>query len=45
MEVVAKIAGDVEREHGACRVLTNLGHLVARCASRIETRSICPVSV
>lgn len=25
MEVVAQIAGDVEREHGACRVLTNLG--------------------
>ena len=25
MDAVAKIAADVEREHGACRVLTNLG--------------------
>ena len=25
MDAVATIAADVEREHGACRVLTNLG--------------------
>jgi histidine triad (HIT) family protein len=25
LEVVRKVASDVEREHGACRVLTNLG--------------------
>ena len=26
MEVVREVAAGVEREHGACRVLTNLGH-------------------
>ncbi|MFK8023520.1 MAG: HIT family protein [Ilumatobacter sp.] len=26
IEIVRRVAADVEAEHGACRVLTNLGH-------------------